>query len=90
MTCTYLGFVSDRHLLKVYDAFKAQDEATFDRAAVAALAPVEMLVRLLATHDDHSLTEQIKKVMAVPGTNSGTPEMIRQSCIVFGFYTDGM
>ena len=90
MTRTYLGFVSDRHLLKVYDAFKVQDEATFDREAVAALAPVEMLVRLLATHDDHSLTEQIKKVMAVPGTNSGTPEMIRQSCIVFGFYTDGM
>ena len=86
MTRTYLGFVSDRHLLKVYDAFKAQDEATFDRAAVAALAPVEMLVRLLATHDDYSLTEQIKKVMAVPGTNSGTPEMIRQSCVVFGFY----
>ena len=86
MTCTYLGFVSDRHLLKVYDAFKAQDEAMFDRAAVAALAPVEMLVRLLATHDDYSLTEQIKKVMAVPGTNSGTPEMIRQSYIVFGFY----
>ena len=24
--------------------------------------------------------------MAVPGTNSGTPEMIRQNCIVFGFY----
>jgi len=48
------------------------------------------LLGLLATHDDYSLTEQIKKVMAVPGTNSGTPEMIRQSCIVFGFYTDGM
>ena len=31
-------------------------------------------------------TAQIKKVMAVPGTNSGTPEMIRQSYIVFGFY----
>ena len=86
MTRTYLGFVSDRHLLKVYDAFKAQDEATFDREAVTALAPVEMLVRLLATHDDYSLTEQIKKVMAVPGTNSGTPEMIRQNCIVFSFY----
>jgi len=52
----------------------------------ATLAPVEMLVRLLATHDDYSLTEQIKKVMVVPGTNSGTLEMIRRNCIVFGFY----
>ena len=86
MTRTYLGIVSDLHVLKMYDAFKAQDEATFEREAEASLAPVEMLVKVLATHDDYSLTEQIKQVMQVPGTNSGTPEMIRQCCIVFGFY----
>ena len=86
MTRTYLGIVSDLHVLKLYDAFKAQDEAAFDREAKASLAPVEMLLKVLATHDDYSLTEQIKQVMKVPGTNSGTPEMIRQNCTVFGFY----
>ncbi len=86
MTRTYLGIVSDLHVLKMHDAFKAQDEALFDREAEAALEPVEMLVKVLATHDDYSLREQIKQVMKVPGTNSGTPEMIRQNCFVFGFY----
>ena len=27
-----------------------------------------------------------KEMVEVAGTNSGTPEVIRQNCIIFGFY----
>jgi hypothetical protein len=43
--------------------------------------------KILSTRKDFSLTELIRKVMSVPGTNKFTPEMIRQGNIVAEYPT---
>ena len=85
-TKSYLGHIINYCNTRVQLAFDAGNAAEVRKYAEVSRKALAGIENILSTRPDYYLQNTIDQAMAVPGTNPGTPEMIREHSI-FAMYS---